>query len=138
MGHADGLCAVYVDGAADVRKAVDIVVDAKAQYPAVCNAAETLLVDRKGVEKLLPAVGRALVAEGVTMRVDAEAMRVLDEAGVLRKLWERAILTRSFWILGLRCGLWTVSTAQWRILTGMEVDIRMLSLRRIRKRRGAS
>ncbi len=44
MGHADGLCSVYVDEAADVEKAVRIVVDAKTTYPAACNSTETLLV----------------------------------------------------------------------------------------------
>ncbi len=46
LGHADGLCAVYVDAAADVDKAVKVVVDGKTTYPAACNATETLLVHR--------------------------------------------------------------------------------------------
>lgn len=46
MGHADGVCHIYVDKAADMGKAKNILVDAKLQYTAACNAVETLLIDR--------------------------------------------------------------------------------------------
>ncbi len=68
MGHADGVCHVYVDRAADVRMAVDVVVDAKCQYPAVCNAVETLLVHADVAPRVLPAVHEALQARGVELR----------------------------------------------------------------------
>ena len=59
MGHADGVCHIYADRSADIEKAVPIILDAKTQYPAACNAAETLLVHRDIAGKLLPALARA-------------------------------------------------------------------------------
>ncbi len=78
MGHADGLCAVYVDDAADEAKAVRIALDAKTQYPAVCNAAETLLC----APRHLAAVGRALASAGVELRAEPGALDVLKAADV--------------------------------------------------------
>lgn len=68
MGHADGICHVYVDASADVQMAVDIVTDSKCQYPAVCNAAETLLVHADMASSFLPALQQTLVARGVELR----------------------------------------------------------------------
>ncbi len=66
LGHADGICHVYVD--ADLDMAVNIAVDSKCQYVAVCNAAETLLVDSAIAEQFLPKVKAALEQNGVELR----------------------------------------------------------------------
>ena len=68
MGHADGICHTYVDRAADIDKACRIVVDAKTQYTAACNATETLLVDRHIAADALTRLAEALKAAGVKLR----------------------------------------------------------------------
>ncbi|KAJ6258609.1 hypothetical protein Dda_6656 [Drechslerella dactyloides] len=73
MGHADGLCATYIHEDADVRIATDVVVDGKTDYPAACNATETLIVHSKALTTVLPAVVTALQAKGVAVRCDAES-----------------------------------------------------------------
>jgi len=56
MGHADGICHVYVDGAANIEKAVPIIIDSKTQYVAACNTAETLLVHKDIADIIIPAL----------------------------------------------------------------------------------
>jgi glutamate-5-semialdehyde dehydrogenase len=80
LGHADGLCHVTVDRAADLDMAVAIAVDAKVQYAAACNAAETLLVHRDVAARFVPAVTEALRERGVEVRGDDRA-RACAERG---------------------------------------------------------
>ncbi|WP_018658302.1 glutamate-5-semialdehyde dehydrogenase [Actinomadura flavalba] len=74
-----GNCAVYVDAAADLDMAVDIVVNAKTQRPSVCNAAETLLVHADAADAFLPRVLDALRAEGVTVHGDERVAAAADD-----------------------------------------------------------
>ncbi len=73
LGHADGLCHLYVDQEVNIPQAVAITLDAKTQYPAACNAIETLLVHRQVAGAFLKAAIPALEAAGVECRGDAEA-----------------------------------------------------------------
>jgi glutamate-5-semialdehyde dehydrogenase len=77
LGHAEGICHLYVDQAADLDQAVSLAVDAKTQYPAACNAIETLLVHGAISPQFLPLVAAALQSEGVSLRGDACAAEIL-------------------------------------------------------------
>jgi len=81
LGHAEGICHLYLDAAADPAQAAHLAVDGKCDYPAACNATETLLVHRDFLPEL-PAVASALVAAGVTLRTDSEAGACLTAANI--------------------------------------------------------
>ena len=68
LGHGEGVCHVYVDASADLRKALAVVIDSKTQYPAACNAAETVLVHEEVATKFLPSLVAALTSAGVEVR----------------------------------------------------------------------
>ncbi|MEB3234816.1 MAG: glutamate-5-semialdehyde dehydrogenase [Cyanobacteriota bacterium] len=74
LGHADGVCHLYVDAAADADLALRVALDAKTQYPAACNAIETLLVHRAIAPTFLPQAIKAFTAAGVELRGDEAAM----------------------------------------------------------------
>lgn len=76
--HYKGVCHVYVDREADLAMAESILLNAKAQRPAVCNAAETLLVDRAIVASFLPSAAVALASKKVELRADGEALSLLQ------------------------------------------------------------
>lgn len=80
--HYKGVCHVYVDAAADLDKAKAIVMNAKVQRPGVCNAAETLLVDRGIAERFLPDMGHALKGAGVTVVGDEETRALVPDAEI--------------------------------------------------------
>ncbi|MGD1703944.1 glutamate-5-semialdehyde dehydrogenase [Dapis sp. BLCC M229] len=82
LGHAEGICHVYVDKFADIQKAVAITVDAKTQYPAACNAAETLLVHTDVAAKFLPEVFPELKKRQVELRGDAATQQILSSVKV--------------------------------------------------------
>lgn len=77
MGHSSGICHVYADKACDQEAALPIIVDAKTQYAAACNAMETLLIDRAIAAEFLPKAAEALAAAGVTLRGSAEAAQIV-------------------------------------------------------------
>src|SRR5207249_11821738 len=78
--HYKGVCHVYVDGEADLNMAEEIVMNAKCQRAAVCNAMETLLVDKAVAERFLPSIDRRLAEKKVELRADAATRAILQPA----------------------------------------------------------
>jgi glutamate-5-semialdehyde dehydrogenase len=80
LGHADGLCAVYLEPDADPAMAASVLVDSKTSYPAACNAVETLLVHESAISTVLPTAASALIAAGVALRCDEKTKAALGAA----------------------------------------------------------
>ena len=80
LGHAAGICHVYIDEYADIDKALKVSLDSKIQYPAVCNAVETLLVNSKVAEEFLPEMDSLLHENGVEIRADERCVSVMEHA----------------------------------------------------------
>ena len=78
LGHADGICHVFIDANADPEKARKVVLDSKTDYPAVCNALETLLVDRELNPELLKKIMEDLVQAGVEIRACSDTQKKLE------------------------------------------------------------
>ncbi len=76
MGHADGICHIFVDKDADQDKAIRVIIDAKTQYTAACNAVETILVDRAIAGEFLPKLAAAFEAAGIKMRGTSEVSEI--------------------------------------------------------------
>lgn len=92
MGHADGICHLYVHEDADLAQAVDIIVDSKTQYVAACNALETLLVNEKIAPALLPALKTAFEAKGVHLKGDAATQAIIDVEAATEEDWKTEYL----------------------------------------------
>ncbi len=80
MGHADGICHIYVDDKFDETIAIPIIIDAKTQYTAACNAVETLLVNRRIAGEFLPKLAQALSEENVRVRGTKEVTDIIEGA----------------------------------------------------------
>lgn len=77
LGHADGVCHMYVDKDYDIKKAIPLIIEGKTQYTAACNAVETVLVHRDIAADFLPKLADALREAGVTIRGSEEVSRLI-------------------------------------------------------------
>lgn len=95
LGHADGICHVYVDADADLDMAARIAVDAKCQYVAVCNAMETLLVHATVAADFLPRLQQALTPQAVELRGCQKTRAFIDVAEATEKDWQTEYLDKT-------------------------------------------
>jgi glutamate-5-semialdehyde dehydrogenase len=88
LGHADGICHLYIDRAADLEMAVKIAVDSKTHYPAACNAIETLLIHQEVAAEFLPPIAAALKAHQVQLRGDNATCQIIEAIPATETDWE--------------------------------------------------
>jgi glutamate-5-semialdehyde dehydrogenase len=87
LGHADGICHIFVDKAADMDLAVEVVTDSKIQYPSACNAVETILVHQGAAGAFLPAFAARAAKEGVELRGCPATVKALSCAAAVEEDW---------------------------------------------------
>jgi glutamate-5-semialdehyde dehydrogenase len=82
LGHSEGVCHIYVDAAADFDMALEIIDDAKTDYPAVCNAVETVLVDQGIASRFLPLLAARMKEKGVRLRGCPHSVSAIHDVAV--------------------------------------------------------
>jgi len=92
LGHADGICHVYVDKEAELEKAVSIAVDSKCQYVAVCNATETMLINENVAEKFLPMLKKGLDEHNVEIFGCEKTCAIISAEKATAESWKTEYL----------------------------------------------
>lgn len=89
LGHSDGVCHIYVDKEADLEKSLPIVFDSKTQYPAACNAVETLLVHKDIATDFIPMIGFMFKNHNVEMRGDLVSRSLFEMNEASEEDWHK-------------------------------------------------
>jgi glutamate-5-semialdehyde dehydrogenase len=92
FAHLEGICHTYIHAGADPEKAVAITVNAKMRRVSVCGATETLLIDRDIAAELLPDIAAALIAQGCSLRGDADARAIVAMDAATEDDWRTEYL----------------------------------------------
>ncbi|KAJ3119041.1 hypothetical protein HDU96_003216 [Phlyctochytrium bullatum] len=92
LGHADGLCSIYLDASATQEKAVKVIVDAKTSYPAACNSTETLLIHTATLSTLFPSVALALLESKVKLKLDDASYGALTKLDAVKPYIEKGFI----------------------------------------------
>ena len=92
LGHADGICHLYIDRFADLKMAVGLAVDSKCQYVAVCNAVETLLIHETIAKELLPVLKKELEEKGVEIFGCEKTCKIIDVETATEEDWKTEYL----------------------------------------------
>ena len=92
LGHADGICHLYIDRFADHKMAVDLSIDSKCQYVAVCNAVETLLIHEAIAKELLPVLKKELEEKGVEIVGCEKTCDIIDVKTATKEDWKTEYL----------------------------------------------
>lgn len=92
LGHADGICHLYIDRFADLKMAIDLSIDSKCQYVAVCNAIETILVHEAVAQKILPDLKNKLEGQGVKIYGCEMTGAIIDVEAATEEDWKTEYL----------------------------------------------
>ena len=79
FGHLEGICHVYIDKDADVKKAIEVTVNAKMRRTGICGAAETLLIDKENADIFLPKLAEALEDLDCELRGCNNSLKIIDD-----------------------------------------------------------
>ena len=92
LGHADGICHLYIDRFAEPEMAVNLSIDSKCQYVAVCNATETILVHERKAQEILPILKRELENQKVKIYGCEKTISIIDVEAATKEDWQTEYL----------------------------------------------
>ncbi|TXJ19763.1 glutamate-5-semialdehyde dehydrogenase [Brachyspira aalborgi] len=84
LGHADGICHLYIDESANIENALKICLDSKAQYPSACNSVETILINKNIANKFLKKLYSLFKENEIKINGDKEVKKILSDIGIVK------------------------------------------------------